>query len=129
MFMINILNLNLVVIFLALTLSVTVASANSKDINSCLLVKQKVGQGALLIDVRSKEEFLAEKLPMAINIPLEQIEAHKDLLPVDKQREIILFCKSGRRSELARQILDKLGYQKVENAGSYSELLKCWTNN
>jgi len=95
---------------------------------SCMEVVEKVKNGAVLIDVRTKEEFAHGSLAGSINVPYEQIESNLDLFTLNKKKEIILFCKSGRRSELGKQTFAKLGYLNVINAGSYAELLQCWSN-
>lgn len=101
-------------------------AASLQNMPLCHDIKEKVNQGALLVDVRTKEEFVAGSLPGAINIPFDQIESQRELFSADKKQPIILYCKSGRRSELGKQTLTKLGYLNVINAGSYSELLNCW---
>jgi rhodanese-related sulfurtransferase len=82
-------------------------SFSESNKNACNEVLDKVRKGALLVDVRTKEEFQAGTI----------------------SKDVVLYCKSGRRSELGKQTLSKLGYNNVINAGNYIELLKCWANN
>ena len=77
-------------------------------------------RGALLIDVRTNAEFSGEHLPHAISIPLDRIE---ELLPdrvIDKRQPLLLHCQSGMRSSIARKKMQKMGYTRVFNLGSYS---------
>ena len=67
------------------------------------------------IDVRSPEEYAEGHLSDSTNIPLEQITG--------KIAPITLYCKSGRRAGLAKQMLEKLGYTNVSNRGGYQDLL------
>lgn len=67
----------------------------------------------IIIDVRTKEEYLLKHLKGAINIPLDAIEN----IDIDKDKKIILYCQSGNRSNQAGEILLKLGYKKVFDMG------------
>ncbi len=75
------------------------------------------------IDVRSAAEFQQGHLPGAIHIPHTDIANRIQQLTRDKNAEIQLYCRSGRRSALAEAELKKLGYQHVVNAGAYQQLL------
>lgn len=83
--------------------------------------KELVKQGALLVDVRSKEEFDIISVDGAINIPL-------DVLPVNlkkfgnKDNLIIVFCASGNRSGIAKRALESLSYTNVHNGGGWHTL-------
>lgn len=67
----------------------------------------------LVIDVRTAEEFAASHIVGARNIPHDQIEAQASALPARKDAEIVVYCRSGRRSALAQASLQKLGYTRV----------------
>jgi phage shock protein E len=79
----------------------------------------KVTNGALLVDVRSATEFSSGHVYGALNIPHDQVEARLPEFGEDKSREIVLYCGSGRRADMAREILNSHGYKKVFNAGGY----------
>lgn len=74
------------------------------------------------IDVRSADEFQAGHLKDALNIPHTEIAARIHEVTQDKNAEIELYCRSGRRSGLAEAELKKLGFTKVHNAGGYEAL-------
>jgi len=74
------------------------------------------------IDVRSAEEFQAGHLAGAVNIVHTDIAAKISAVTQDKNAEIQLYCRSGRRSGLAEAELKKLGYTNVHNAGGYEAL-------
>ena len=74
------------------------------------------------IDVRSVEEFNQGHLPGALNIIHTDIADKISAVTSDKTAEIQLYCRSGRRSGLAMEALQKLGYTNVHNAGGYAEL-------
>lgn len=74
------------------------------------------------IDVRSAEEFQAGHLEGAVNIVHTDIAAKIAAVTQDKNAEIQLYCRSGRRSGLAEAELKKLGFTNVHNAGGYEAL-------
>lgn len=72
-------------------------------------------QGAILLDVRSPQEFEEGHMENAISLPEYEIkEKAKTVLP-DKLQIIIVYCSTGHRSQKAQIILEKLGYKKVYN--------------
>lgn len=76
------------------------------------------------IDVRSAEEFAAGHLKGAINIPHTEIKQQITTIAADKNTNIALYCKSGRRAGIALDALTELGYSKVANHGGYEDLKK-----
>ncbi len=62
---------------------------------------------AILIDVRTKEEFKEKHADQAVNIPVQLMERYYKYLPKDK--EIIVYCRTGSRSHMAAQFLEKQG--------------------
>jgi phage shock protein E len=75
--------------------------------------------GALVIDVRSPGEFNSGHLPVAINIPLDEIETALPKRTKDKNQVLLLHCQSGIRSGMAKSKLKGLGYTNAFNLGSY----------
>ncbi len=73
---------------------------------------------ALLLDVRTNEEFEAGTIPGAVNIPLDSLREELNRLP--KGRGIYLFCQIGLRGYLAARILLQNGFVNVRNlSGGY----------
>jgi len=83
-----------------------------------------IDDGALLIDVRSRQEFETGHLKGAVNIPHDQLPELADKIGPDKQREVVVYCKSGRRAQLVKEALEKQGYNAVHNGIGYSSLLE-----
>lgn len=73
--------------------------------------------GYILLDVRTREEFLEKHIPGAICIPNETI-GHGELpeLP-EKDQRILVYCRSGNRSKQASQKLADLGYTNIAEFG------------
>ena len=65
--------------------------------------------GAVLIDVRTVDEYNREHIPNAVNITLDQI----DTVAYDKDTTIIVYCQSGMRSRQAVETLVNMGYTNL----------------
>jgi phage shock protein E len=79
-----------------------------------------VSSGALLLDVRSPREYASGHIKEAVNIPYDELEAKMSIvdgLLKNKDKSIVVYCQSGRRSEIAKKTLKKFGYTKVVNHG------------
>ena len=71
----------------------------------------------VILDVREQEEFDQGHIPGAILIPLGTVsEAAEERLP-DKTQQILVYCRSGRRSKMAAQDLVRLGYTNIKEFG------------
>lgn len=80
--------------------------------------------GALVIDVRSRQEFEQGHFSTAVNIPIDQFEARLKEVGPDKERPVIVYCHAGTRAAVAGEILKKNGYLKIINARNMDALRK-----
>ena len=78
---------------------------------------------ALIVDVRTPEEFADGHYPGAINIPHETIVDGLNQLGVTTDTAVILYCRSGNRSGQAEQVLQEKGFTEARNAGGLEALL------
>jgi phage shock protein E len=79
-----------------------------------------IKEGAFLVDVRSPEEFSSGSVTGAVNIPLDNIQ---QLMGKFKgKKNIVVFCRSGNRSSMAKTILSQNGYQNVVDGGSWQNV-------
>lgn len=81
---------------------------------------QLLADGAMLLDVRTPQEFASGAVKGAINIPLQQLGARVCELPTD--RAIVAYCRSGARSATAVSSLVKAGYD-AHDVGGIGNLL------
>lgn len=81
-----------------------------------------IENGALLVDVRTEQEFVAGHLEGAINIPYDQTNALMAAIGNDKQREVVFYCRTGNRVGKAMVILKSKGYTSIFNAKSFAAL-------
>lgn len=75
--------------------------------------------GAIVIDVRSPNEFESGHILQAYNMPLDRIEILVPTAVRDKNKPLLLHCSTGVRSRLAQKKLEEIGYKNVFNLGSY----------
>lgn len=71
----------------------------------------------IILDVRTEEEYAQGHIPDAILIPDYEIEERAQEVLKDKNQLILVYCRSGRRSKLASEILVKLGYTHIYEFG------------
>ena len=77
-------------------------------------------RGAVMVDVRTPEEFAGGCAPGCLNIPLDQLAQRMGEL--DMARPILLCCASGARSGYAQRFLQQAGFRDVHNAGPWQRL-------
>ena len=75
----------------------------------------------IILDVRRPDEFAAGHIPNAINIPNESIGTDEISELPDKDKLILVYCRSGNRSKQASQKLVKLGYSNVVEFGGIND--------
>ena len=70
----------------------------------------------VVLDVRTEEEYITGHIKDAILIPLDELDKNISSLE-DRDKTILVYCKSGRRSRLACEILISLGFKNVIDIG------------
>ena len=71
----------------------------------------------IILDVRTQEEYDQGHIPGAILIPDTEVEVTAEDVLTDKDQLILVYCRSGRRSKLASEILVELGYTNIKEFG------------
>ena len=71
---------------------------------------------AMLVDVRTPEEYREGHIPGSINVPLQQIE-DIELEVAEKNTPLYVYCRSGARNRQATAMLQEMGYEEVHNIG------------
>lgn len=82
---------------------------------------QALADGAVLLDVRERDEWRAGYAPQARHVVLGQLEDHLGDLPSD--RPIVTVCRSGRRSAMAANLLTRHGYTASVRASQAQQRL------
>ena len=75
------------------------------------------GEEHIILDTREQDEFDEGHIPGAILIPYTEIENEAEAMLPDKDKLILVYCRSGRRSKIAAESLAKLGYTNVKEFG------------
>lgn len=97
-----------------LTLIKNILGLNKVDLS------QLLKEGAIIVDVRSKGEFASGHVKGSINIPLEQVGANAENLK--KHPHVIVCCRSGNRSGMAKRTLNAKGLKNITNGGSWQNV-------
>jgi phage shock protein E len=78
---------------------------------------------AVIVDVRTAEEFASGHFPGAINIPHDRIVEGLTASSVSPSTPLVLYCRSGNRSGTAEATLRSAGFSQLQNGGDLHTLL------
>jgi phage shock protein E len=81
-----------------------------------------INDGAMIVDVRTPQEYRSGNIRGSVNIPLDQLKGN--LKKIKKDKPVIVCCASGMRSASAKGLLKSNGYTAVYNAGPWHKLSK-----
>ena len=70
-------------------------------------------QSAAVVDVCTTKEFNAAHIPDAINVPLSDVASQNEKIARDKDKPVIISCRSGSRAKSAAKKLSKLGFKDL----------------
>ncbi len=85
------------------------------------MLPQLIAEGAIVVDVRTPQEFAGGARPGSLNLPLSDLVGR--VKELDQNKMIILCCASGTRSGIALGILKKMGFKNLVNAGPWMNTL------
>lgn len=91
--------------------------ADPKELSA--LARKKVGEGAVLLDVRTPEEFGQGHLEGAKNIPVQELARRVDDVG-PRETPVVVYCAAGMRAQAASELLRRAGFKDVLNLGSMS---------
>jgi len=97
-------------------------AANAGEIDRTTALAALQNPETVLIDVRTAEEFDQGALSGAIRIETPDLAERIAGIAPDRDVPIVLYCRSGRRSSAAQDLLQDMGYSRVINAGGYEQL-------
>ncbi len=80
-----------------------------------LILESKDNPNFVILDVRTPEEFLGEYIENAVNLDYYSDTFKNDLDKLDKNKTYLIYCRSGRRSENALNIMKELDFREVYN--------------
>lgn len=79
--------------------------------------KLSTAKNTIILDVRTAEEVSEGKIPNAINIDFYSSTFEQEISKIDKSKTILVYCRSGRRSAGAAEVLSKKGYKVINLDG------------
>jgi phage shock protein E len=85
-------------------------------------LQELINKGAFLVDVRTPGEFEGGHVPNSTNIPVDEIQT--SIKKFENKENIIVFCRSGNRSSIAKKILIQHGITNVVNGGTWKNVLR-----
>ena len=83
------------------------------------IIREAVARGGIIVDVRSRDEFLNGHIPMAVNVEFERIEEGNYTLP--KSKYILVYCAHGVSSMKASLIMSEDGYKVINTIGGLAQ--------
>lgn len=113
-----------IVILLSVVLVLCGCSNSSESLKddkhiSCVKMNELViNEHAILVDVRSEDEYLSGFLDDAINIPLDELADSIENGDLSEDDVIVVYCRSGNRSAQAKKLLEEHGFDKVYDLGA-----------
>ncbi len=72
---------------------------------------------AALLDVRTEEEYASGHIGGSILLPVDEVADRAETLLPQKNRPVIVYCRSGRRSRMAAKTLEQMGYETLYDLG------------
>ena len=109
-----------ILLFLAIALVAFLLLLRRVELIGFQAARDHIESGALIVDVRTPDEFNTMHVANAMNIPLSGLAM---LLPArvhDPNRVLLMHCDSGLRSAMARRRAKSLGFANAFNLGSYA---------
>ena len=119
------------ILFSCLVIILFLSGCNDSSVSDSVIKKNSVNyvqakeliinKGAIMVDVRTKEEYDEDHIDGAVLLPVDEINEDKvNEIVKNKDDIMIVYCKSGARSSEAASILNGLGYHNVYNLGAMS---------
>jgi phage shock protein E len=85
-----------------------------------------IAGGAVVLDVRSADEYAEGHLPSAVNVPVQELAKRmaevEALVSGDKARPVVIYCATGSRASTAKRALEAAGYSRVVNGRGLDDL-------
>lgn len=106
------------VLFCILALLITACDSRQSENKERTIDSIMKENNYIIVDVRTKEEYDIGHVKGAINIPYDVINSKDNLAKLDKNKTIVVYCRSGKRSDIAYNTLKDLGYD-VFDLGAY----------
>ena len=108
--------IKLFIIFVSLFFITACTNQETKGLINKEQAISLMDKGAILIDVRTENEYLENHIEGAISLPLNDLDSIMETY--DENQVIIVYCQSGNRSHIAKGKLEEINYKNVYDFGS-----------
>ncbi|WP_028330128.1 rhodanese-like domain-containing protein [Brachyspira alvinipulli] len=121
---------SIIMIFLFIILSCSKKAYNNINIKKALDIMSK-STNLVLLDVRTPKEYMSGSVPNSINIDVMDTDFKTKIDILDKNKEYIVYCRSGNRSTIASSIMATNGFLRVYNLANinYSDFVNAVLTN
>ena len=106
---------------LGLTTNASAQSDSIKTVDAAQFAEFIKSDSVFLVDVRTAEEYAAGHIPNAKNVDVLQSDFKDRVETLSKNKEIAVYCRSGKRSLMAANTLAKMGYKVINLRGGWKE--------
>ena len=106
---------------LGLTTNASAQSDSIKTVDAAQFAEFINSDSVLLVDVRTAEEYAAGHIANAKNIDVLKFDFKDQVEVLPKDKEIAVYCRSGKRSLMAANTLAKMGYKVINLRGGWME--------
>ena len=106
---------------LGLTANASAQSDSIKTVDAAQFAEFIKSDSVFLVDVRTAEEYAAGHIPNAKNVDVLKSDFKDRVETLSKNKEIAVYCRSGKRSLMAANTLAKMGYKVINLRGGWLE--------
>ena len=106
---------------LGLSVNASAQSDSIKTVDAAQFAEIIKSDSVVLVDVRTAEEYAAGHIPNAKNIDVLKSDFKDQVEVLPKDKEIAVYCRSGKRSLMAANTLAKMGYKVINLRGGWKE--------
>ena len=104
----------IIAVFLFSVIQRALPTKGVRQLSTTDLKGELINKNKQFIDVRTPSEFKGNHIKGFKNIPLHQLSQKADQ-ELSREKEVIVICQSGMRSQKASKVLRKMGFTKVTN--------------
>ena len=106
---------------LGLSVNASAQSDSIKTVDAAQSAEIIKSDSVVLVDVRTAEEYAAGHIPNAKNVDVLKSDFKDRVETLSKNKEIAVYCRSGKRSLMAANTLAKIGYKVINLRGGWKE--------
>lgn len=106
---------------LGLSVNASAQSDSIKTVDAAQSAEIIKSDSVVLVDVRTAEEYAAGHIPNAKNVDVLKSDFKDRVETLSKNKEIAVYCRSGKRSLMAANTLAKMGYKVINLRGGWKE--------